>query len=109
VGVVCAESDAAARELASSGELSMVRFLQGQRDLPMPSVEEVRAHPWDAEQRAVLAGRGEHVIVGGVDLVRERLSSLVAESGADEVMVLTHVHSHAARRRSYELLAAALQ
>ncbi len=108
VGVVCAESDDAAAELASSGELSMVRFLQGQRDLPMPSPEEARAHVWDAEQLALREGRGEHVIVGGAARVRERLRALVADAGADELMVLTHVHSHTARKRSYELLASAL-
>jgi luciferase family oxidoreductase group 1 len=50
LGVVCAESDAAAERLASSGELSMVRFLQGIRDLPMPSVEEALATPAGGRQ-----------------------------------------------------------
>ena len=34
--------------------------------------------------------------------------ALVEDATADEVMVLTHVHSHEARKRSYELLAGAL-
>jgi len=108
LGVVCAESDAAAEELAMSGDLAMVRFLQGVRDLPLPSIEEARAHVFDAEQQALRAARGERVIVGEVRRVRERLRSLVADARADEVMVLTHVHDHAARKRSYDLVAQAL-
>ncbi len=109
VGVVCAETDADARELARPGELAMARFLQGVRDRPLPSVAEARAHVIDAHEEALRAGRGEHVIVGGVKRVRDRLRQLVAEARADEVMVLTHVHEHAARKRSYELVAEALQ
>ena len=108
LGVVCAESDAAAERLASSGELSLVRFLQGIRDLPMPSVEEALAHRYDAHEQALRLGRGPNVLVGGPARVGQRLAELVASSGADEVMVLTHVHEHAARKRSYELVAEAL-
>jgi hypothetical protein len=40
--------------------------------------------------------------------VLERLTALVEAVGADEVMVLTHVHEHAARKRSYGLVAETL-
>ncbi|MDP9149710.1 MAG: LLM class flavin-dependent oxidoreductase [Myxococcota bacterium] len=109
VAVVCAETDAEARELARSGELAMVRFLQGIRDRPLPNVEEARAHVFDAHEEALRGGRGEHVVVGGVERVRARLRQLAAHAQADEVMVLTHVHDHLARKRSYELVAGALR
>jgi alkanesulfonate monooxygenase SsuD/methylene tetrahydromethanopterin reductase-like flavin-dependent oxidoreductase (luciferase family) len=38
--------------------------------------------------------------------VREQLEALAADYGADEIMVVTITYDHAARRRSYELLAA---
>jgi luciferase family oxidoreductase group 1 len=108
LGVVCAESDAAAERLASSGELAMTWFLHGIRDRPLPSVEEALAYRYDAHEEALRAGRGSHVVVGGRARVRERLRALVEASQADEVMVLTHVHSQEARKRSYELVAEAL-
>jgi len=108
LAIICAESDAAAQRLALSGELAMVRFLQGIRDRPLPSVEEALAHRYDAHEEALRRGRGSHVIVGGVATVRERLGALIEASGADEVMVLTHVHEQAARKRSYELVLEAL-
>jgi alkanesulfonate monooxygenase SsuD/methylene tetrahydromethanopterin reductase-like flavin-dependent oxidoreductase (luciferase family) len=107
LAVICAESDAAADRLASSGEVGMIWFLQGIRDRPLPSVEEAMAYRYDAHEEALRAGRGTHVIVGGVTRVRERIAALVDASSADEVMVLTHVHDHGARKRSYELLAKA--
>jgi alkanesulfonate monooxygenase SsuD/methylene tetrahydromethanopterin reductase-like flavin-dependent oxidoreductase (luciferase family) len=42
-----------------------------------------------------------------VDTVRARLDPLLAATKADEVMVTTMIYDHAARRRSYELLARA--
>jgi luciferase family oxidoreductase group 1 len=108
LAVVCAETDADAERLASSGELAMVWSRQGIRDRPLPSVEEALAYRYDEIEEALRAGWTSHVIVGGVARVRERLGALVESSGADEVMVLTHVHDHAARKRSYELVAAAL-
>ena len=108
LAVVCAETDALATRLASSGELAMVRFLQGIRDRPLPSVEEALAYRYDEHEQALLLGRGGHILVGDVARVRARLGALVESSGADEVMVMTHVHDHAARKRSYELVAEAL-
>ena len=46
-------------------------------------------------------------IVGSPATARARMEQLAAEYGADEVMVVTITYDHAARRRSYELLAAA--
>lgn len=50
----------------------------------------------------------EAPVVGDVDEVASRLSRLAAESGADELMLLTLVHDQVARRRSYQRLAEAL-
>ena len=108
VGVICAENDREAERLASSGELAMVWFLQGIRDRPLPSVEEALAYRYDPHEQALRTGRGSHVLVGGITRVREQLFALVDASGADELMVLTHVHEHAARKRSYDLLAEAI-
>jgi alkanesulfonate monooxygenase SsuD/methylene tetrahydromethanopterin reductase-like flavin-dependent oxidoreductase (luciferase family) len=51
--------------------------------------------------------RRRRAIVGSPRIVRERLESLAADYGAEEVMVVTITYDHAARRRSYELLAGA--
>lgn len=45
--------------------------------------------------------------VGTPDAVASGIRELAARWGLEEVLVVTYVHDAAARRRSYELLAAA--
>ncbi len=108
VSVVCAETTADARHLATSGELAMLRLAQGRRDLPLATAEEAAAFEWDTEAKAVRRMFGMAPVVGAVDEVATRLTTLADDSGADELMLLTMVHDQSARRRSYALVADAL-
>ena len=73
--------------------------------IPVPPVdtalEFIAQHP--QERRS--AGQRRRWLVGSPATVRPGIESLAAEYGADEVMIVTITHDHAARRRSYELLA----
>jgi luciferase family oxidoreductase group 1 len=108
LSIVCAESDAAAEELAASVDLSTTRFARGVRDLALPSVEEARAYRYDEQEEALRRLHRNRHVIGSPARVRDEVRSLVQASGADEVMVMTHVHSHQARRLSYSLVAKAL-
>jgi alkanesulfonate monooxygenase SsuD/methylene tetrahydromethanopterin reductase-like flavin-dependent oxidoreductase (luciferase family) len=44
-------------------------------------------------------------IVGSPDTVRAGLKSLVAETGADELIVVSDVYDHRARLASFEIIA----
>ena len=46
-------------------------------------------------------------VVGSPERVRAGLEEVAAEYGAEEVAVVTITYDHAARRRSYELIASA--
>jgi luciferase family oxidoreductase group 1 len=105
VSVICGETDADAELLAKSGELAWIRFGQGLRDLPLPSTEEALAYRYDGDEEILRAGLRERHTVGGPDKVGESLRALARDTGADELIVTTHVHDHAERRRSYERLA----
>jgi alkanesulfonate monooxygenase SsuD/methylene tetrahydromethanopterin reductase-like flavin-dependent oxidoreductase (luciferase family) len=48
-------------------------------------------------------------IVGSPDMVRSGIDALVAETGADELMIVSDVYDHAARLRSLELIASAVR
>ena len=53
-------------------------------------------------------GKGDRrAVIGSPAVVRAGLEQVAAEYGAEELLVLTITHDHAARRRSYELIAAA--
>lgn len=103
--VICAETDEEAERLASSVALAIVR-LRSNQPILFPSPEEALAYPYTPEERAAAkAYRRSTQIVGSPATVRRELDRLVEQTGANEVMVVSLIHSHAARVRSYELLA----
>ena len=104
VWAVCAETDEEARRLATSVEMSFAMLVRG-RPIPVPPPEVAErflaANPPSASP---LGGRRRR-IVGSPDTVRAGIEAVAAEYGAEEVIVVTIVHDHEARRRSYELIA----
>ena len=106
VSALCADTDAEADRLARSLDLMAVRRAQGQF-APIASPEEAAEYAFSPEEQAFVEDFRAKVFVGSPRTVRAGLEALAAQTGADELMVNTMVHSHAARRRSYELLAEA--
>jgi luciferase family oxidoreductase group 1 len=106
VSVLCADDAATAHWLHGSSRLSMLRLRAG-RPSTLPSPEAAASRPYSAAERAVIAeATGSHV-VGEPAAVIERLSQLVASTGADELMLTTSTFAHADRLTSYELIARA--
>ena len=104
--VVCADSDAEADRLATSVDLNFARRRQGQF-LPIPSPEEAAAHSYSATDRALIAHNRARLIVGSPDTVTRQIKPLIETTLADEIMITTMIFDHAARKRSYELMAEA--
>jgi luciferase family oxidoreductase group 1 len=104
--VLCAETDDQAERLASSSRMAFTLFLQGTL-IPVPPVETalefLARHPESGEA----LGRRRRLVVGSPATVRAAIETLAAEYSAEEVMIVTITHDHAARRRSYELVAQA--
>ena len=103
VSVVCAPSDEEAEFLAGSLDLSWLRFRRQQFG-PVPTPEEAAMYPYDDVERAFVRGNRARHIVGSPAKVVPELDALVAETGANELMITTMVHAHATRARSNELL-----
>jgi alkanesulfonate monooxygenase SsuD/methylene tetrahydromethanopterin reductase-like flavin-dependent oxidoreductase (luciferase family) len=103
VSVICAETEERAEHLALTGQLSFVRVRRGEF-APLPSPEEALAYDYTPEDRSIAAAWRQLVYIGTPDSVRKRIEDTAASASADEVMVMTLVHDHASRIRSYELL-----
>ena len=106
VSAACAETEEQAEDLAASLELMYLRLRSG-RPSPITSPEEAKSYPYTPAEQAKIAEFRSNFMVGTPDVVRARLLELAEQTGADEIMVTTVTHSHAARVRSYELLAKA--
>jgi luciferase family oxidoreductase group 1 len=102
VWALAADSEEEAVRLATSSRMAFTMLRRG-RLIPVP--------PPDTAAR-VLATEGDGVsprrraIVGTPSQVRSGIEDVAAEYGAEEVIVVTITYDHAARRRSYELIAA---
>ena len=106
VAVVAAETDAEAERLASSADLNRLRRDRGQYS-PLPSPEEAQAYPYTDPDRASVARNRSRLFVGSPATVLQKLQPLIKASQADELMVITPVYDHEARKKSYSLLAEA--
>jgi luciferase family oxidoreductase group 1 len=106
VGVVAADDEREARRLAGSGALAMLRLRSGRPGL-VPTPEQAEAYPYSELEREFVDAWLSNVVVGDPEQVRAGLQELRKRTGADELMVTSNIHGHAARRRSYELVAKA--
>ena len=104
--VIAADSDAEAEQLALSADLHHIRRAKGEY-AALASPEEAAAYDYTPIDRERIARYRARLIVGSIVAVKDRLLRLTETTRADELMVTTAVYDHAARRRSYELLARA--
>jgi luciferase family oxidoreductase group 1 len=102
VNVVAGESDAEARFLASSGRQAVVSLRAG-RPIPLPPPS--REWERDPSEPAQLELASRVSFVGSASTVSRQMEEFVARTAADELIVVSHIHDHAARLRSYELVA----
>jgi luciferase family oxidoreductase group 1 len=100
---LAADSDSEAERLAASSKMAFTMLRRG-RLIAVPPPE--TALRFLAAEGDELAGR-RRTIVGDAATVRAGISAVASEYGAEEVIVVTITFDHAARRRSYELIASA--
>jgi luciferase family oxidoreductase group 1 len=107
LGVICAETDEEAERLASSARLFRRRVRQGDvRPIPTPEEALAELGPRAAEP-VTDSGEWPRYVMGSPERVRSQLIDMASQLAVDELMVVTIVHDHRARLRSYELLAEA--
>ena len=104
VSVVAAETDDDARRLATSLQQQFLALQRGRPVQLQPPVDSMDDR-WSPLEKAQVEHTLRQAIVGGPALVRERMRSFIAQTGADELMITAHIHDHAARVRSYEIVA----
>jgi luciferase family oxidoreductase group 1 len=104
--VIAADTDEEARHLFTSIEQAFLNLRRGQpAQLPPPIAGFDRSMA--PAERAMLEQALACSAVGSPDTVRRGVEEFVARTSADELIVSSQIYDHAARLRSYELLAAA--
>jgi alkanesulfonate monooxygenase SsuD/methylene tetrahydromethanopterin reductase-like flavin-dependent oxidoreductase (luciferase family) len=105
---ICADTDEEAQRLASSMRMLMLLLYRGQL-IPVPSVEKAEAFLAKEGVAAETLPVGRRITVGTPQKVRSIIEEVAADYGAEEVFVVNIMHEHAARKRSYELIAKAFE
>ncbi len=107
LGVLCADTEQEAQRLLGSARLFRRRIQQGIAG-PIPSLEEAERElgPYQAPVR-MEASEWPRYVVGAPEQVKGMLTRMAGDLHLEELMVVTIVHDHQARMRSYELLAQA--
>jgi len=102
--VIAADTDAEARRLFTSAQQSFTNIFRGTRGRLQPPIDDIETY-WSPVEKAQASRMLACSVVGSRDTVRQGLGRLLAETKADELMVASAIYDHAARLRSYEILA----
>jgi luciferase family oxidoreductase group 1 len=106
LNVVAAPTDAEAKLLFSSLQQAFVNLRTGHPG-PLPPPVEGYADGLDSMARSILGQALSCAVVGSPETVRQGVEAFLGRTGADELMVTAQVFDHAARVRSFEILAEA--
>lgn len=104
VNIIAADTDVEARRLATTQQMSFIDLFRGARGLSRPPIDNIEHYGSPMEQ-AQAQQMLKHTIIGGPDAVRIGIDTLVAETDADELIMVTDVFDHAARLRSFQITA----
>jgi luciferase family oxidoreductase group 1 len=105
---VCAETDEEAQRIASSARMTRALMNEGKL-IPVPPIEKALLFLAERGPNPDTITRPRRAIIGSPAVVKRGIEELAGLYGADEVMIVTITHDHAARRHSYELIAEAFE
>jgi luciferase family oxidoreductase group 1 len=104
VNAVAADTDAEAGRLFTSVQQAFLNLTRGTPG-PLPPPVESMDDLWSPVERAHVRRMTACSAVGSPGAVRAGLESIAEATGADELIVTGQIYNHAARLRSFELVA----
>ncbi len=108
INVVAADTDAQARYLFTTQQQAFVNLRRGRPGLIPPPIDDIEAF-WTPVEKLGVARALACAVVGAPDTVATGIADFIARHRPDELLVTSNVFDHAARCRSYELLAGAVK
>lgn len=105
LNVFGAETNAEAELLATSQHQSFLNLIRGVPGKIQPPVRNMDAI-WSEQEKAMVESRLGGSVIGDPETVREGLERFAERTAADELIINTMTYDHAARVRSYEIVAA---
>lgn len=104
VNVVAAETDEEAQRLFTTIQQAFCELHRGTRGLLKPPIDDIEAY-WSPAEKITAESMLAYAVVGSPKTVKAGLERFVEVCGADELMIVTTVFDHEARKRSVEIVA----
>ena len=104
VNVIVAETDAEATHLFTSIQQRFTDMFRKDRGYLKPPIDDIETY-WTPVEKLQASRMLGCSFVGSPQTVESGLKDFIAKTGVDELMVSSAIYDHAARLRSYELLA----
>jgi len=104
INVIAADTDAEAKRLATTQQMSVADIFSGKRGLSKPPIDDIETY-WSPDQKAQALKMLARSVVGAPEAVRAGLRAFIEETQVDEVMVVSDIFDHPARLHSLELIA----
>lgn len=104
IGVFAADSDAEAARLFTSLQQSFVALRRGQ-PIPLPPPVDSMEGRWAPVEESMVMHAFRETVVGGPEAVQHGIAAFVERTRIDELMVTAAIYDHAARLRSFEIVA----
>jgi luciferase family oxidoreductase group 1 len=105
LNVVAADTDGEAKRLFTSIQQSFVRLRTGRPGRLPPPIDDIEPVFAASGAGAGLRGALASAVVGAAETVRQGVERFIEQHRPDEVIVTSQVYDHAARVRSFEILA----
>jgi luciferase family oxidoreductase group 1 len=103
---ICADTDEEAQRIASSARMTRALLNEGKL-IPVPPIDKALGFLAERGPNPDTVARPRRAIIGAPATVKRGIEELADLYGAEEAMIVTITFDHAARRRSYELIAEA--
>jgi len=104
IHVVAAATDKEAKRLFTSVQQSFTNMVRNRRGKLPPPIDDIETY-WTPQEKMQASGMLKYAVVGAGETIRRGLDEFVGSTGVDELMVVSAIYDHAARKRSYEILA----
>lgn len=104
VNVFAADADEEARRLFTSLQQQFVGLRRGEPGPLPPPITSMEGR-WSEMERAGVEHALRYSVIGAPETVRRGLGAFIEDTGADELMVTAQIFDHAARLRSFKIVA----
>lgn len=104
INVIAAETDAEARYLATSLQQRFVGMVRGARGKLQPPIDDIETY-WSPAEKAHVSAMLRYAFIGSPETLKRSLGAFIAATRADEIIATAPIFDHAARKRSFEILA----